>query len=105
MSPVAIVIIAVVVGVAAYIFYRIWLTEKNGIEAEAFVSFIDENVSVDSEGSSTSYTYYVKYKDAEGRQQQAKITNVGFSKGPVMGERIRVKYLPQKPQAVVWLKR
>ena len=104
MSPFAIIVLGVVAAVAAYMAYKIWITKKNGIEAMAVVSNIKEETTTDSDGSSTSYTYYVRYTTADGVQQEAKIANMGFKKGPEVGDRIRIKYLPEKPNAAVWIR-
>jgi hypothetical protein len=104
MDPFAIIILGVVAGVAVFMACKIRITKKNGIEAEAVVSNVTEETTMDSDGSNTSYTYYVRYTGADGEEREAKITNVGFKKGPEIGDRIRIKYLPEKPNAAVWIR-
>lgn len=104
MDPFAIIVLGLVVAVAAFMAYKIWITKKNGIETEAVVSNITEETTMDSDGSSTSYTYYVRYTASDGVQQEAKIANMGFKKGPEIGDRIKIKYLPEKPNAAVWIR-
>lgn len=93
---------------AIYIFCNIWYTKKNGTEAEGVITRIEEETSYDSDGASTSYDYYVLYTRTDGeasRQEvEAKLTNPGFGRGLKVGKRIKVKYLPEKPTAVVWVK-
>ena len=104
MNAFAIVVIVFVAAVALVVGYRILYTKKNGIEAEATVTRIEEDCQADSDGISTTYNYYVRYTSAEGESHEALITNPGFKKLKV-GECIRIKYLPQKPNAAVWLKK
>ena len=60
MDAFTIIVITVVAAAAAFIFYKVQYTKKNGIEADAVVSRIEEENHVDSDGSSTSYNYFVK---------------------------------------------
>lgn len=101
---------AVILAVAAaiYILYNIWYTKKNGTEAEAVITRIEEETTYDSDGASTSYDYYVLYTrtdgGASGQEVEAKLTNPGFGRGLEVGKRIKIKYLPEKPNAAVWVK-
>ena len=104
MNAFAIIVVALMVGCAVFIFYKIWYTKKNGIEANAVVSRIEESTGFDSDGSTTSYDYYVLYTDTEGKQQEAKLSNPGW-KGYSVGDRITIKYLPEKPYQAVWIKK
>ena len=105
MDPIGIIIIAIVVAVAVYIFYRNWFTKKNGTETEAVVSRIEEYETTDSDGTSTSYNYYVRYHDEDGHPHEARISNMGFSRGLIVGDQIRIKYLPEKPGMAVWIRK
>ena len=104
MGPFAIIVLVIFAAVAAFMAYKIWITKKNGIETMAVVSNITEETTMDSDGSNTSYTYYVRYTTSDGVQQEAKIANMGFKKGPEIGDRIKIKYLPEKPNAAVWIR-
>lgn len=99
------VIILIVIAVAAFVFYRIWYVKKHGIEVEGVISRIEEGMDSDS---SVSYTYYVRYvrSDNEGNGQttEALLSNPGFAKGLEVGARIKIKYLPEKPNMAVWVK-
>ena len=103
MSPFAIIIIVFVAAVGLFVGYKNLYTKKNGIETEATVTRIEEDIQSDSDGISTTYKYYVRYTTAEGQPQDALISNPGFKKCDV-GDRIRIKYLPEKPNAAVWIK-
>lgn len=104
MSPFAIIILVLVAAAAVYVVCRIMNIKKNGIETQAVVTRIEENVQSDSDGISVSYDYYVRYTTADGQTQEALITNPGFKKLE-RGEQITIKYLPQKPNAAVWIKK
>ena len=104
MNPLAVIIVILVACVIAFVAYRIWKIKKNGIEADAVVIRVQEHTSYDSDGASTSYDYYVLYTTAERVQKEALITNQGWHSFQV-GQHIRVKYLPEKPDAVVWIKK
>ena len=103
-----IIVIVLMAAAAIYIFYNIWYTKKNGTEAEAVITRIEEETSYDSDGASTSYDYYVLYTrmdgGASGQEVEAKLTNPGFGRGLEVGKRIKIKYLPEKPTLVVWVK-
>ena len=94
-----ILIILFIIAVAAYVFYKIHYTKRNGIETDATVTAIeDEALSSDA-----SYTYYVRYI-MNGQVVEAKLSNPGFGKGLEVGTQIRIRYLPEKPGIVVWVK-
>ena len=96
MNPLAIAAIVFVVAAAAYVFYKIQYTKKNGIETDAVITRIeDEGI-----GTDTSFSHYVRY--TMNRQAvEAKLSNPGFGKGLEVGAQIRIKYLPEKPNIVV----
>lgn len=102
MEPFSIIIIAVVAGSFLYAGYSIWRIKKNGIETDAFVSRIEERESSDADGVTFYEDYYVRYQDREGRTQEAIISNPK-RKGLVLGARIRIRYLPEKPNNVVYI--
>ncbi len=94
-----ILIILVIIAAVAYIFYKIHYTKKKGIETDAIITAIeDEDLSTDA-----SYTYYVRYS-MNGQTVEAKLSNPGFGKGLEVGAQIRIKYLPEKPKIVVWVR-
>ena len=96
MNPLAIAAIVFVVAAAAYVFYKIQYTKKNGIETEAVITRIeDEGI-----GTDTSFNYYVRYT-MNGQAIEAKLSNPGFGKGLEVDAQIRIKYLPDQPNIVV----
>ncbi len=85
---------------------------QNGIEADAVVSRVKENVSSDADGSvSYSYTYYVTYRTMNGQTAEAQLTSgksFDFKIGKKAwdydlheGTRVRVKYLPERPNYAI----
>lgn len=94
-AVVIIVIISVVVT-----FMRNQKISKEGIEADAVVSRIDTDNHTEEDGSTTTTeTYYVQYKNAEGKTVEAKLGNPpAFA---AVGTQMRVKYLADKPKYVI----
>ena len=86
MNPFAIAAILFAIAAAAYVFYKIQYTKKNGIEAEAVITRIEE----EGIGSDTSYNYFVRYT-MNGQSVEAKLSNPGFGKGLEVGAQIRIK--------------
>lgn len=95
----AILILLVILAGAAYIFYRIHYTKKNGIETDAVITAIED----EGLGPDASYTYYVRYY-SNGQAVEARLSNPGFGKGLEAGAQIRIRYLPEKPETAVWVK-
>ena len=90
-------------AVAIYVIYNIVYTKKHGIKTDAVVSRIEEHLTADSDGSTVDYDIYVKYCDVNGNSQEAKISNQGFKSFEV-GDKLLIKYLPEKPHVAVWIK-
>ena len=99
MNPFAIIVILFIIVAAGYVFYNIQRIKKNGIETDAVITRI-EDVGT---GTDTSYDYYVCYTE-RGQKIETKISNPGFGKGLEIGAEIRIKFLPEKPNIVVWIK-
>jgi len=96
-------IIAVVVGYAIFTIVRSAKIRRGGITADAVVSRIEESGSVDSEGGyDVNYTYYVTYTSTDGQTVEAVLDHV-YTRTEV-GDRIRIKYLPEKPNYAVVVK-
>ena len=94
------VFVAVIIGGVVYSIIHMNKVKKEGIEADAFVSRIDVEESTDSDGmTSTTEKYIVRYTGQDGKQIEARLANP--RKGLVMGDRIKVKYLPEKPKYAV----
>ncbi|MBR6918663.1 MAG: DUF3592 domain-containing protein [Clostridia bacterium] len=74
---------------------------KNGIEADAVISRIEEHESTDSDGMiTTSYTYYVQFRTNEGSNVEAKLGKI-LQKNYRVGDQLRIMYLPEKPNYAV----
>ena len=39
-----------------------------------------------------------------GQEAEATLSNPGFGKGLAVGAKIRIKYLPERPDVAVWVK-
>lgn len=99
---IAIVAIALVVG-AVFTVKRNMAIQKNGIEADAVVSRIEENESSNDDGSrDVTYNYYVRYQAQDGREVEARLGSEPAN--AFVGSRLRVKYLPEKPKYVILAK-
>ena len=81
--------------------------EQNGIETNAVVSRVTENVKSDSDGMvSISHTYYVTYRAMNGQTVEAQLgsgKSVDFRIGKKTwdydlqeGTQVRIKYLPEQ---------
>lgn len=94
----AVVIALVVVGVLTI--KRNQAIAKNGIEADATVSRIEETENRDDDGHvDFTYTYYVKYQAQDGQTVEAKLGNAPSR--IAVGSNLRIKYLPEKPKYVI----
>ena len=90
---------AVIIGGIVYSIMRTNKMKRDGVEADAFVARIDVEESTDSDGmTSTTEKYIVRYTGQDGKVVEARLVNP--KKGLVMGDRIKVKYLPEKPKYV-----
>ena len=94
--------IAAVIGIV-YVVKRNNAIKKNGVEVDAVVSRIKETETANDDGSfDTTYTYYVKFRNQDGQTVEAKLGNApGFTRE---GDRLRVKYLPEKPKYAILVK-
>ena len=105
MSPIAYVLIAVVLGVLVYNFFRNNQIKTQGIEVDGFITRVEETDSTDSDGDiTTSYHYYVRYTDQGGVKREAVLTNTDTKRDLVPGDPVRIKYLPGKENAAVMVK-
>ena len=87
--------------------------DRDGIECSAVVSRIQEVEHTDSDGfgTSTDYIYYVTYRTADGREQEAKLgsgksvdVKIGkntWDRDLRVGLPVQIKYLPDKPDYVI----
>ena len=89
----SIVILAIVGGGFLYAFFWILRVKRNGIEAEGYISRIEEDDHIDGDGmSSVDYTYFVQYRTQEGRQVEAPLANP--KSRLTVGTRVKIKYIP-----------
>ena len=76
--------------------------KKNGVEADAVVSRIEENETINDDGSTDySYTYYVRFTAQDGQVIEARLGGPRFTN---VGDRVRIKYLPEKPRYAIIIK-
>lgn len=105
-----IIIAIIVVVVLSLLIYSIITNnkiKKNGIEAKGEISRIDvlNTQNVNEDGSvdvDTTKTYFVKYKNQDGEEIEARLNNPSFIQK--QGDIIKIKYLPEKPYTVVRIK-
>lgn len=77
---------------------------KNGVEADAVVSRIEEHDSVDGDGMiDTTYTYFVTFKTQDGSTVEAQLGKI-FQKHYRVGDQFRIMYLPEKTNYAVPVK-
>ena len=77
--------------------------KKNGVEADAVVSRIEENETINDDGSTDySYTYYVRFTAQDGQVIEARLG--GAPRFTREGEQVRIKYLPEKPRYAIIIK-
>lgn len=105
-NVIPLIIIALVLGGFVYSFYRNHTIKSQGIEADAFITRVEENERSDSDGtSSTTYDYYVRYTDQGGVMREALLTNTYTYRNLVPGDRLKIKYLPGKEKMAVMVKK
>ena len=107
----------VAVLILAVIVYKIIMNRKirqNGMDADAVISRIEVDTSTDADGdTTTTETYYVTYVNQEGQTVEAQLGNPSinieiFGKkyhSMKKGDKLHVKYLPEKPEYVVSVKK
>lgn len=94
---------ALIIGFIVYTAIRNNRIRKNGVEADAVITRIEEQESVDSEGGvDYTYTHYVAYQSPDGQTVEAKLDHAPW--GARVGDTLRIKYLPEKPNFAVTVK-
>ena len=96
-------IIAAVVIVAAFNIIKVLMIRRKGVETEGVISRIEEQSTVDGDGSlDVTYTYYVIFKTQDGQEMEA---DLNHATGHICGgDQVRIKYLPEKPKHAVLIK-
>ena len=93
-------VVAFILGGIIYSIMQTNKIKRDGIEADAYVARVDVEESTDSDGmTSTTEKYFVRYAGQDGKEVEARLANP--RKGLVMGDRLKIKYLPEKPKFVV----
>lgn len=93
-SVIIIVFVVLVGGYTAYIQIK---TKRNGIETEAVVTNVKESWERTDDSDSLCYTYYVEYRNYEGKTVTAALGGMSNTKKDLcVGDRIRIKYLKDK---------
>ena len=109
---IAVIVVVMVVGMM--------ITKKrnseikmNGIEADAVVTRVEENVSTDADGSISGInrTYFVTYRTLNGETVEAELASgksldihigkADWDRDLHEGSRVRIKYLPDRPHYVI----
>ncbi|MBQ9720837.1 MAG: hypothetical protein IJV64_09110 [Oscillospiraceae bacterium] len=95
---IAVVVIALVVA-AVFTIKRNNAIQKNGIEADAVVSRIEDQETENDGRREVNYIYYVQYQTQDGKTVEAKLGNEPAHL--FVGSKLRIKYLPDKPKYVI----
>ena len=94
---------ALIIGFVIYTVIRNGKIRKNGVEADAVISRIEEERTTSSEGGADfTEIYYVTYVDQQGKSVEARLNSApGRTRE---GDRVRIKYLPEKPHFAILVK-
>ena len=97
----SITIIAILAGGFLYVFYYQWKVRRQGLEATAVVTWIEEKETSDEDGVSYYYDIHVAYTTRDNRDIEGLISNPNhpFEEG----ERLLIKYLPGKEEYPVYI--
>ena len=95
---IAVVVIALVVA-AVFTIKRNNAIQKNGVEADAVVSRIEDQETENDGRREVNYIYYVQYQTRDGKTVEAKLGNEPAHL--FVGSKLRIKYLPDKPKYVI----
>ena len=94
---------ALIIGFVICTVIRNRKIRKNGAEADAVVSRIEEEQTVSSEdGVDYTYTHCVTYRNPQGETVEAKPDHAPGR--TLVGDTVRIKYLPEKPHFAVLMK-
>ena len=105
MNPISYGLIAVVLGALVFNFWRNHQIKSHGIEADGYITRVEESDSTDSDGdTTTSYNYYVRYTDQSGAAREALLTNTYTRRNLIPGDSVKIKYLPGKENTAVMVK-
>ena len=85
----ALVIIPVVI--VAFTLMKARRIDRDGIETDAVVTRVEENVDPDS--ASSSYSTYVEYEDENGERRESYMALTMHPEYEV-GQKLRIKYVP-----------
>lgn len=97
-----IIVVGMIIAIV-FIVKRYNNIKKNGVEADAVISRIKENETLNDDGSiDTSYIYYVKFTAQDGQVVEARLG--GAPRLTRVGDRVRIKYLPEKPKYAILIK-
>ena len=102
MMTYAIIAAVVIILAVSFVFTakRNSAIQKNGIEADAVVSRVEESETEDNDGHrDVNYTYYVRYQTQDGKTVEAKLGNAPAR--AYEGMSLRIKYVPEKPKYVL----
>ena len=95
-----------VVLFAVYVFRKYWgplvKAKRYGIEEDAFVSRIEEDVRTSNGAEFIIRSYYVRFLKQNGLENEARLLNPKSSLDT--GSRIRIRYLPEADHLAVLAK-
>ena len=101
-----IIIIAAVVLVGGYALYIQIKTKRNGIETEAVVTNVTETWDRTDDFDTLSYDYTIEYTNYEGKTVTAALGGLSATNKHLdIGDRIVIKYLKEKQEYPIMVKR
>ena len=73
--------------------------KKEGLDAKAVVTRIEEHRDADDDGPTVEYKYFVEYRAQDGKTYEAELGSV--PKRTQVGDEMIIKYLPDRPYYVL----
>ena len=94
-------------SIVAYYIYKFATNrkmKKDGIETEAVVTRVRTETGSATDNNSTYSIYYVEYTNQAGQKVEAELTNEP-AKDVWEGSTITIRYLPDKPNKALYIKK
>jgi hypothetical protein len=100
--PFGTIIAAVIICSFLYAFYYQWKVKRDGLEATAYVTWIERKESSDGDGGfNYYYDYHVAYTAQDGREYEGVLANGKSHLNE--GDIILIRYLPGKEEHPVYI--
>ena len=99
MTTIALFLVLIFAGFVLRTYWWQFDTKRNGMEAEAFVSWIEKEVGYSRGQQYTWYRYYVRFVNEDGLETELKLLNP--KKRLVTGSKVRIRYTPKRNKYAV----